>query len=931
MDIVGVTVKDGDDTATGFGGAIANTDGGNLTVSGSTFLGNMAANGGAIANGDDAGIGTLMVSTSTFSGNTATDGGAIDNGNDGGDGTLTVSNSTFSANDASGDGGALDNGDQFSIGVLSVAGSTFSGNTATDGGAIDNGDNGASGIFNLSASTFSDDNATDGGAIDNGDNSGSGILAAAASIFSDGCDQAGGVWEDEGYNVGRDGTCLAGGTSDIDNGSSLTGVLGPLSDNGGPTATILPLAGNPAIGVVPNPTSVTLNGTPTALCPTSDERAVASVANAPCNAGAVQYVLPVAQSQSDAAIENTPLDEPTGTLATGVTDDNPGATSWTAEVSAQPGNGTVTVNPDGSFIYTPGPGFVGTDSFSYTLTDNLGYASAPATVSIDVALAFSVTANGAAEASTPYGTPASFGESGVPPTMAGTLTFSTSPGGFALCTLAFPTTATSCGGGAELSPGQYEVVASFVDASTQVTTPASLPVQLDVTTAPVVASVSGSQSYDASSYKLSYSDNAPPGVNVDGTLSCSSVDDGEPFSASLTASSYTIDGTSCTGLTLTGTASTNYRVSYVGLTDGFVVSPIPLTVTASSTSFTAGGAVPNITPSYAGFVDGDTAASLSSPPTCSTTATSSSPPGTYPSTCTGAVDDNYAIAYMAGTIIVKPAPLVNRPPAPTTTPTTTASKPSSAPVGNFGAFPHAQLSYPNGAVITFGRRDYVFAGGHPFLASASELAAVERVDFARVMPAVTGAMPPVGTAPRPGSLLSTQAVDGNATIYVTGNDGELHGFSTSRQLLRDGYDAALVVTVPTLAGLKVGETEGAASGTVTALVTRADGAIVDSSGTFYVFAGGRAFGISSPAELARVRRADRADVLSGSVGPVDMAADMTGGVLLSVPGKVYLSYHGVLFPFKTAAQLANDGYNGTAAVPVPGTGGLTVASLYAGS
>ena len=655
------------------------------------------------------------------------------------------------------------------------------------------------------------------------------------------------------------------------------------------------------------------------------------MANGPCNAGAVQYVLPVAQSQSDAAIENTPLGEPTGTLATGVTDDNPGATSWTAEVSAQPGNGTVTVNPDGSFIYTPGPGFVGTDSFSYTLTDNLGYASAPATVSIDVALAFSVTANGAAEASTPYGTPASFGESGVPPTMAGTLTFSTSPGGFALCTLAFPATATSCGGGAELSPGQYQVVASFVDASTQVTTPASLPVQLDVTTAPVVASVSGSQSYDASGYKLSYSDNAPPGVNVDGTLSCSSVDDGEPFSASLTASSYTIDGTSCTGLTLTGTASTNYRVSYVGLTDGFVVSPIPLTVTASSTSFTAGGAVPNITPSYAGFVDGDTAASLSSPPTCSTTATSSSPPGTYPSTCTGAVDDNYAIAYMAGTIIVKPAPLVNRPPAPTTTPTTTASKPSSAPVGNFGAFPHAQLSYPNGAVITFGRRDYVFAGGHPFLASASELAAVERVDFARVMPAVTGAMPPVGTAPRPGSLLSTRTVDGNATIYVTGNDGELHGFSTSRQLLRDGYDAALVVTVPTLAGLKVGETEGAASGTVTALVTRADGAIVDSSGTFYVFAGGRAFGISSPAELARVRRADRADVLSGSVGPVDTAADMTGGVLLSVPGKVYLSYHGVLFPFKTTAQLANDGYNGTAAVPVPGTGGLTVASLYAGS
>ena len=346
-------------------------------------------------------------------------------------------------------------------------------------------------------------------------------MAAAATIFNDGCDQAGGVWQDEGYNVGSDGTCLAGGTGDVENGSSLSAVLGPLNDNGGPTATILPLAGNPALGVIPNPTSVTLNGTPTPLCPTSDERAVANVTNAPCNAGAVQYVLPVAQAQTYPAIESTPLEEPTGSLLTGVTDDNPGATSWTAEVSAPPGNGIVTVNRDGSFIYTPGSGFVGTDSFTYTLTDNLGYTSAPATVSINVALAFSVTANGAAQATTPYGTPASFGESGVPPTMTGSLTFSTSPGGLVVCTLAFPTTATSCGGGDDLSPGEYHVVANFVDPSTQVTTPANLPVELDVTTAPVVASVSGSQSYDASSYKLLYSDNAPPGVSVGGTLSCS--------------------------------------------------------------------------------------------------------------------------------------------------------------------------------------------------------------------------------------------------------------------------------------------------------------------------------------------------------------------------------------------------------------------------
>jgi hypothetical protein len=44
----------------------------------------------------------------------------------------------------------------------------------------------------------------------------------------------------------------------------------------------------------------------------------------------------------------------------------------TASVSAAPQDGSVTVNPDGSFDYTPNPGFVGTDSFSYTASDGLG-------------------------------------------------------------------------------------------------------------------------------------------------------------------------------------------------------------------------------------------------------------------------------------------------------------------------------------------------------------------------------------------------------------------------------------------------------------------------------------------------------------------------------------------------------------------------------
>ena len=56
----------------------------------------------------------------------------------------------------------------------------------------------------------------------------------------------------------------------------------------------------------------------------------------------------------------------------------------------------------------------------------------------------------------------------------------------------------------------------------------------------------------------------------------------------------------------------------------------------------------------------------------------------------------------------------------------------------------------------------------------------------------------------------------------------------------DGYDTALVVTVPNLRRLIVGSTVGVAGSAVMALATSADGAIVDSSSAFYVFAGGKA-------------------------------------------------------------------------------------------
>lgn len=107
--------------------------------------------------------------------------------------------------------------------------------------------------------------------------------------------------------------------------------------------------------------------------------------------------------------------------------------------------------------------------------------------------------------------------------------------------------------------------------------------------------------------------------------------------------------------TCTGGAAPNYNLTYVAGT--ITVNPAALTITAGSPAMTYGGAVPAITPVYTGFVNGQTSAVVVPAPTCSTVANSSSPVGTYATTCGGAAAANYAIAYLPGTLTVNPATL----------------------------------------------------------------------------------------------------------------------------------------------------------------------------------------------------------------------------------------------------------------------------------
>jgi hypothetical protein len=82
------------------------------------------------------------------------------------------------------------------------------------------------------------------------------------------------------------------------------------------------------------------------------------------------------------------------------------------------------------------------------------------------------------------------------------------------------------------------------------------------------------------------------------------------------------------------------------------VEPAPLTITADSQTMFIGAALPTFTASYSGFVRGDTAASLTTQPSLSTTAKAATKVGSYPITATGAADPNYAISYVGGTLYV---------------------------------------------------------------------------------------------------------------------------------------------------------------------------------------------------------------------------------------------------------------------------------------
>lgn len=105
---------------------------------------------------------------------------------------------------------------------------------------------------------------------------------------------------------------------------------------------------------------------------------IATTDNSPATATVTLQAAPVANDDSYSTAYVTPL-----TVSAPGTLGNDTGTSITVTNHTNPASGSLTINANGSFTYTPNAGFAGIDTFTYTVSDDIGQTST-AKVSITV-------------------------------------------------------------------------------------------------------------------------------------------------------------------------------------------------------------------------------------------------------------------------------------------------------------------------------------------------------------------------------------------------------------------------------------------------------------------------------------------------------------------------------------------------------------------
>ena len=166
----------------------------------------------------------------------------------------------------------------------------------------------------------------------------------------------------------------------------------------------------------------------------------------------------------------------------------------------------------------------------------------------------------------------------------------------------------------------------------------------------VATGVSDSVTLAANSYTRQYGEENPAfGYEVtNGTISS-----GKP---TLTCSASKTTPVGTYDIVIQKGTVTNGVVSLVNGT--LTITKAPLTIAAGDYTRVEGEQNPAFTPTFSGFKNGETSSVLTTQPTLTTTATASSPAGTYPVTVSGAEAQNYSMSYQNGTLTVtaKPVP-----------------------------------------------------------------------------------------------------------------------------------------------------------------------------------------------------------------------------------------------------------------------------------
>ena len=562
--LANLVTLDGNGASTVFtvGSGVTDASIANLTIQ----HGNGAASGG-IQN-----AGALTLAADSITGNTATGsgaGGGINNS-----GSLVLTSTTISGNTAGGTGGGISNS-----GTLTLADDTITGNSSSGSGG---------GIYNSSTlvasdSTLSGNTATTpsgGGGIDN---IGPGTVALANSILSGNTSNSA---SDDLDNSGVFSNNL-GNVIGVLNGAPVNATainLAPLANYGGPTQTVVPLPGSPAI------CAGLAAGIPSGL--TTDQRGLPNTNSnypgyAACvDAGAVQtnYALifstqpagPAVNTNFAAAVTLTESGNPfqpsvtipltlsgTGTLSGGSAATLGGVASYTLQVNAAGSSDTLTANLTLNGALTP-PVAISTTSNSFdvgAVTPTVGLSLSAASVTYGTLVTLTAT---------------------VPPAASGTVTFYNN--GSTVLGAGSVSGGTATFSSSTLAAGSYSITAAY-SGDSNYNSSTSSPQSLTVNQATATVTLGGlSQTYTGSALSATATTN-PTGLTVTFTYNGSST---PPTAAGSYAVVGTVSDPNYQG-TATGTmtiAKATATVTLGGLSQTYTGSVLSATATTNPTGLT---------------------------------------------------------------------------------------------------------------------------------------------------------------------------------------------------------------------------------------------------------------------------------------------------------------------------------------------------------